>query len=595
MQEVVRVRELRERARARASSTTRSHHSDAIGERTLAEANPRVAERKRKPMTRGRLGVEAVRDSQPAREPTESVGVAALLLAHTSVLHADSRQRVRVAACKRPRMAVRIARLRIVPGRAGARRRATPRRGSPLRVEARGRPSPRRSRGGRTRPRRRSRTSTARALPRRASRAMLRRSARRARSAVTTSLRRPRRSSRAELRRRARAAHDGAGRRALRTPRRGSGRVGSGTRPRSCGSRSTNSARRSHDSRVERRLRVAREHGRDELARRSSRRAPRPSAGARGRRARGCRCASRRGSSTLSGIASASCPDSRVAATSSRTKSGFPPARSVIASSSSGAISVSAAETARSLRRRLPEVGRAAASSRGRAARPRRRRSRRRSVGASRRRATASSARAHRGGEEDRTTLRPSSACPRRGQRRRGQERRQQVLDDAVQPRAAERRLQLVDLGRRDHRRVEHVAEQRRPRHEIRREWPDLVGDPHRVRLRRLADLDVEQRSQQSGRTRSTAWSTRTARRRWRRPAARRRGRRAPRRCGTCRCPQARRARRSCRSPSSPARAPRRAPASRAGGRRAGACARAPSAGRRRRRPTPPRRAWPFP
>ena len=72
------------------------------------------------------------------------------------------------------------------------------------------------------------------------------------------------------------------------------------------------------------------------------------------------------------------------------------------------------------------------------------------------------------GSAEARTTPRPSSGRPRRGRRSAREERTEQRAQDAVQPCASERRLELIDLRRRVHLHVERGPEQRRPRRELR-------------------------------------------------------------------------------------------------------------------------------
>ena len=78
-------------------------------------------------------------------------------------------------------------------------------------------------------------------------------------------------------------------------------------------------------------------------------------------------------------------------------------------------------------------------------------------------------------------------------QRRRREQLRQQRLDDAVQARAPEGRLQLLDLLRRLHGDVERQRDEREPRQQAGVEPLDLVAQR---RARRLVGGEVEQRAQ---------------------------------------------------------------------------------------------------
>ena len=77
-------------------------------------------------------------------------------------------------------------------------------------------------------------------------------------------------------------------------------------------------------------------------------------------------------------------------------------------------------------------------------------------------------------------------------ERRRLEQLAEHGLDDAVQARAAECRLQIVRLRRRVHRRVDHVGDERRPRHELAVDLLEPLGEQRRVRVRIAVHVDVE-------------------------------------------------------------------------------------------------------
>ena len=260
--------------------------------------------------------------------------------------------------------------------------------------------------------------------------------------------------------------------------------------PAVCGSRSTNSVSRSHDSESS--------AASGSPARTCATRSPEnvvPSTDAQRRSARSpgasCRCASSRPRGRSPASSRTSRPCACVAATSSRTKSGLPPERSVIAARSSGAMASSAADTASAF-----ASSSGSGSSRSVTARHRRHAFRcdeasARRVAASRRRTTASRSRGvprWRRRSDDASSIQwASSKWTSVGV---SSSVRRAVLDHAVQARAAERRLQLVDLRRRQHGDVEHVTEERRPLHELGRDGLDRVAELDRVAFGVAAQLD---------------------------------------------------------------------------------------------------------
>ena len=201
--------------------------------------------------------------------------------------------------------------------------------------------------------------------------------------------------------------------------------------------------------------------------------------------------------STLSGSASSPCSDPRVAATSSCTKSGLPPARSVIAASSSGG-----SVFRRCGARQLVRVGLGQ-----RIELERHRRNRRRPLGrdeAAGRRATGGADEpglrrdpAAEVAEEVRRCLVHPVHVLEEEERRRLEQLTEHRLDDAVQAGAPECGLEVVRLLGGVHRRVDHVGDERRPRHELSVDLLEPVRERERVRLRIAVDRDVEQASQQ--------------------------------------------------------------------------------------------------
>ena len=136
-----------------------------------------------------------------------------------------------------------------------------------------------------------------------------------------------------------------------------------------------------------------------------------------------------------------------------------------------------------------------------------------------------------------------------------GRSRCEQGLDGAVEARAPERRLELVDLaGRRDGH-VERNREQGEPRQELGRDVVEAAAQ--RAGRRCPASRRAARRSARAaarGR-RSTASRPRTARRRRGTRSCPPCARAAPRAAATSRSPRRRRARRASRNPCAPARA----------------------------------------